>query len=107
MVSIQYEGVNMNQIRTSVFLSDINAGYRIFSIAKVPNEKRQKVLEKINELHNKWRWVSFAIDEDSELCSRLDVFYSENDIEIYAQALYQIVDITDKCYPEIMNALWS
>jgi len=107
VVPVKYIGENMKEIRTVMFFTDVNASYKIFSVAKVPSAKREKMLEKINELHNQWRWVSIAIDEDDEIFFELDVWCSEKDIEICTQALIQIVDIADSCYPEIMKVLWS
>lgn len=107
VISVQYVGDNMKDIRTLMFFSDSDVCYKIFSIAKVPNAKRAAVLEKINELHNQWRWISLAIDGDNEIFSELDVFCSETNIEICTLGLFQIVDITDKCYPEIMKAIWA
>lgn len=106
-ISIQYEGENMKQIRVLLFFSETDVCYKIFSIAKVPDIKMEEALEKINELHNKWRWLTFAIDEDNEIWAELDLFYSEKDIDIYTDGLVQIIDITDKCYPEFMKLIWS
>lgn len=107
VISVQYLGENMKEIRAIILLSDSTVNFKIFSIAKVPNTKRGAVLEKINELHNKWRWISFAIDDDNEILSQLDVFCSENNIDVCLFGLYQIVDITEKCYPEIMKVIWG
>ena len=107
VVSVQYVGENMKEIRTTMFFSNVDVCYKIFSIAKVPNIKRAAILEKINELLNQWRWISIAIDEDNEIFSELDFFCSEKDIEKCTLGLLQIVNITDRCYPEIMKILWS
>ncbi len=107
VLSCSFSANKMQSIRVSIFVYDNVITFKVFSIAKVPADKRDLMLRKINDLHTEWKWITLGIDEDEEIFARMDVSVCEADMQICVKTLYRIVDITDDCYPDIMKVLWS
>lgn len=107
IVLTDWTAEKIRSISVRIFMSDCDMVAKVFSIAVVPNEKRNSILEKFNELHNKWRWINFYIDEDNEITARIEaVFCESNVVEVCDVMLSKIINITDECYPELMKVLW-
>lgn len=107
VVLTEWSAEKMRSISVKMFLSDSDLVAKVFSIAKVSDEKRSFVLEKINELHNQWRWINFYIDDDNEITAQIDAIFCEsNAAEVCDEILTKIINITDNCYPELVKVLW-
>ena len=65
-VSVKYSAENMESINLSFFFDQDCQSFalRVFSIAKVPQNKIPAVLSVCNELANDYRWVRFYVDND-------------------------------------------
>ncbi|MDO4173635.1 MAG: YbjN domain-containing protein [Eubacteriales bacterium] len=47
-------------------------GIRCYKLGKVPKERRQLMLEKLNDLNANYAWVRFFLDSDDDVAAALD-----------------------------------
>ena len=78
---------------------------------KINDDNRQALLELINSLHNRFRYVVFSIDEDNSLCASYEfALFGEDENIIEKQVITTIVlvsEVVDACIPEIMMNIWK
>ena len=109
-VSVKYSAENMESINLSFFFDQDCQSFalRVFSIAKVPQNKVPAVLGVCNELANDYRWVRFYVDNDNEITASYDGVI---DVDTAAPVCYELLgrtlSIVDESYPRFMKALWS
>ena len=109
-VSVKYSADNMESINLSFFFDQDCQSFalRVFSIAKVPQNKIPAVLSVCNELANEYRWVRFYVDNDNEITASYDGVI---DVDTAAPVCYELLgrtlSIVDEGYPRFMKALWS
>ena len=66
------------------------------------------MLESVNTLNVKYRWLSFYIDGDEEVtCNADSVLNAETAAEVCFNLLVRFITIVDEAYPELMKALWK
>lgn len=104
-------GTNVNAIKL-VFISrddDSDVAIRSFNITpKIPEDKKSVVLEAMNKLNSKYRFVKFALDDDGAISVSYDVPTSAGEVGgIAFEMLVRLVKIIDESYPELMKAIWS
>ena len=81
---------------------------RILSFVRVPEDKRTAVLEAINSLQRRFRYVNYAIDDDGDLHIGYDLpLHTENVGEAAMEMFIRMVKIADDSYPVLMKAIWS
>lgn len=79
---------------------------RAFSICKVKSVS-EKLLEKINEINNTYRWICLFIDDDN-ISARCDAYLDENNAaQICFRYAVRLVTIIDEIYPQLMKLIWS
>lgn len=98
---------NMHSISIQFFFSDNDVGIRVFSIATVPENKREAVLNELNEITCKYRWVNFSIDKDNEVIAAIDAIIDyDSAAEVCYELMFKMYNIVDDMYPKIMKQLW-
>lgn len=99
------ENINGVQVFAAIGDEDIQMG--MLNFIKVPDNKKMAVLEKINELNSKYRWVKLQL-ENGSVSATIDAIYDNDSIIVQWDNLTsRITSIPDACYPEIMKILWS
>lgn len=107
IIHIIASGDNVSNLQIAVFISDDTVSVRAFSIAKTPENRKNVIMEKINELHNKYRWITFYIDNDNNLNARMDAYFNNSWAgEICLNGVFRIFNIVDESYPEFMRYIW-
>lgn len=109
-VQIGFNGDNMPTISLIFVFGDDgrDVGIRVFSIAKVPEDKIGNACFACSKLNSKFRWVKFYLDSDNEVTASMDAVidpYTTGE-ECY-ELLIRTTNIVDKAYPDIMKMLWS
>ena len=84
---------------------------RNYLIRDISEKKRQRMLEIVNDLNKKFRYITFSIDEDGDLLAAYDFSIFSTDKEVVDKQVGTMLCITgeimDKCFPKIMKALWE
>ena len=109
-VEAGYSGSNVSGI-TMRFIStddDNDVACRIFSFLKVPESKRGAVLEAMNTLQRKYRYVTFTLDDDNEIHIGHDLpVRTVNVGDVCVEMFIRMAKIADDAYPIFMKAIWS
>ena len=109
-VRIPYSGQNLKTIPMFVSFDRQGgaiANIKCFEIASFKG-KEEKGLRLCNELHNKYRWLKFYLDEDLDLIACLDTYFDERTCGFFCLDLVaRSVSIIDEIYPQIANAVWA
>ncbi len=88
-----------------------DAQLRCYLAENVKEHQRDALLEVINSLNGRYRYITLSIDSDGDILSTYDfTFFSTDEETITRQVLtmlYLVSDIMDKCIPKIMKAIWS
>lgn len=109
-VSVGFNCKNVNSIEVRFISTDDDSDVkvRLFSLLRVPTEKQSAVLEQLNILNNRYRFVRFFLDNDNDVNIAYDFTVSTSSDCLGAscfEMLRRFVDIADEAYPEIMKAL--
>lgn len=84
---------------------------RNYLVRGISEEKFPRVLEIINDLNKKFRYITFSIDEDGDILAAYDFCIFSPDKEVVDRQvgtmMYIASDIMDKCFPKIMKVLWE
>lgn len=87
---------------------DNDVAARILSLVKVTDEKRPAVLEAINSLQRRFRYVNFTIDDDGDVHVGYDMPVRTTNVgDIAVEMFVRMVKIADDAYPVLMKAIWS
>lgn len=109
-VRVGYNCDNVSSIVVRFISSDDDndVAARIWTLAKATPAKRAAVLEAINELNAKYRYVFFYLDDDNEVNVGYDFPLRTTNVGAIArEILNRMVNIADEAYPILMKALWS
>jgi len=109
-IGITLKGEHIQAVTVEFFFDkkgkDVNISS--YSIARVPKEKINKMLEKINALNRKYRWINFYIDDDNDISASYDAIVNDDTAaEICMEHFYYFYNIIDEIYEEIMKTIWS
>ena len=107
-------------LRLSKSCTDIRLKMRISSsgdakiwsyvFSGVSQRRRNQVLEAMNSGMASYRFISFYVDSENDLCAGYDfeVFGDEIDASRHIKVIYEMfVDVLDKCMIDINKAVWS
>lgn len=109
-VGFNCKNINSIEVRFVSTDDDSDVKVRLFSLLRVPVEKRGVVLEQLNTLNNRYRFSKFSLDDGGDVNMAYDFAVSTGSDCIAAccfEMLRRFVNIADEAYPEIMKALWS
>jgi hypothetical protein len=110
-LSITYNCDNVPSVRVVVIFDkdgDPLVALRVWSIAKVKEEKMPQALVACNDLNNKFRWVKFTVDSDLEFSAQMDAHVDAYSCgEEVLSLVRRTVNIVDDAYPELMKVIWG
>lgn len=76
-------------------------------VAQIPEDKKTAVLECLNNLNSKYRYIKYVLDGKS-IHAEYDVAVSAENIgEIAVEIFVRFAKIIDDSYPELMKAIWG
>ena len=84
---------------------------RCYLAEDTPKSKHKELLEVINALNNRYRYITLSLDSDGDILAAYDfTIFGTDETAIEKQAMSMVVllsDIMDKCIPPIMKIVWS
>ncbi len=81
---------------------------RIFSLIQVSHDKTDQMLETLNGIQKKYRFLRFTLDADNEVKVEYDMPNCTTDVgPIAVELLVRTMRIIDDVYPELMRCLWN
>ena len=82
---------------------------RAFSFIKaVPAEKKLAMLKAFNQLHTRFNFVRFMMDDDGDIPAAYDFPECEKDIgSAAAEIALRLSNIISDAYPDLMRARWN
>ena len=87
---------------------DNDVAVRVFGLLRVDDTQKAKILETLNALNVKYRYVKFCCDNDGDVNIEYDYpVRSENPENSAEEIVIRFVKIIDVAYPQLMHALWS
>lgn len=96
------------KIRILSIFTDDTVANRVFSVAKIPDDKTGNVLFVLNEMNDKYRFTKFYLDSDNEVTLSSDaILQSESSGNETFRLVYSIIRMVDDVYPRIMKELWG
>ena len=105
-VNVSFGGDNKDEIDVKIFFDkDLDAvSMRCWRVISFNKADLAKVLAKVNDINCDYKFVKFVVDEeDLSVDAEIDCPLRDDDNagEIAYDALYYIVKIVDKAYPEL------
>ncbi len=81
---------------------------RVFQLANIPEGKKGAVLSVLNDMHEKFRFFKFVVDEDGDLNVEYDFPKEGGDPgKAAVEMVIRLMQIVDDIYPPVMKVLWS
>ena len=88
--------------------NDNDVAVRVFGLLRVDDTQKAKILETLNALNVKYRYVKFCCDNDGDVNIEYDYpVRSENPENSAEEIVIRFVKIIDDAYPQLMHALWN
>lgn len=107
---IVYTGDNLKSIPVLVVFDkdgDPLVQFFCFEICNYKG-KEDKGIQVCNEMNNKYRWVKYYVDSDSDIVCTIDAHIDSLSCgEEVLELVRRVVNITDEAYPSFMRGLWS
>ena len=108
VVKVVYSGDNLKTIPVYVFFDedgDPLVGFKCWDIANFKDEKMAAGIIACNQLNDKYRWVKFYLDKDSDVIAQIDAYVDEENCGRFCLSLVRrMVNIVDGGYPTLMQA---
>ena len=81
---------------------------RLMCLLRAPAEKRAQVLEQINSVNRKYRFLKFVLSDNGNVHGEYDFPAELNEVGAVAvELLARTMQIVDEAYPDLMHAAWS
>ena len=75
---------------------------------KVPENKKDAVLQAVNECNKKFRWMKFVLKDEGDVEAEVDaVIQLDSCAEECFELMIRMCSIVDDAYPILMKAIWS
>ncbi|MBO4400292.1 MAG: YbjN domain-containing protein [Selenomonadaceae bacterium] len=90
--------------------TDGDCKIRCYLAKGVADKKRDEMLEVLNSLNTKYRYVTLSLDTDNDVLASYDfrIFGDAETADRQVGAMIFIVSrIMDKCVPKIMRVIWN
>ena len=97
---------NINNTQIFAIIGEDDIQMAMLNYINVPENKKTVVVEKINELNSKYRWIKLQL-ENGCVSSTIDAVFDDGSLlSIWDNLILRITTISETCYPEIMKVLW-
>lgn len=109
VVKITYEGDNLKSIPVYVFFDEDGEPLVQLKCWDVVSckDKEDKGIRICNDLNNKYRWVKFSVDNDSDVVISIDAYIDGATCgEECLKLVARVVNITDNAYPDLVKAIF-
>ena len=80
---------------------------RIFGLVSFPEEKTAPMMEAINELNGKYRWLKFYSTGEKVNVQCDAIINEDTSGKIGVELLLRTMSIVDEAYPAFMRVLWA
>ncbi|MGI6221196.1 MAG: YbjN domain-containing protein [Coriobacteriales bacterium] len=93
-----------------VFFDDDGNSVHVLTapIANIPEERIPRMLEVLNDLHNRFRWIRFYIDGDNDLVADTDIIIDDVTAgDMCVEIVMRTASVIDDAYADIMRAVWA
>lgn len=109
-IDLKLKTDNIASIEVELFINEDNyVSVRSFWICKVTEEKKNLVLETLNELNKEFHWVKF-FEDDNYVCAAADATVVASDPDFASRMIDFIanyMDVLNEAYPKLMIAIWG
>lgn len=110
-VKVIFKTASISSFSVLLISTDENndVALRVFDLVMVPPAKQQSVMNAINEVNNKFRYAKFVLNmKDSTVQMQMDIPMKTTDVgEIVMEMISRTLDIAEKAYPTLMQAVWG
>lgn len=80
---------------------------RILSYITIPEEKRPEILEIINSLHMRYRFIRFVLTKNNQIIVEYDIPVSCVALaDVAYEMCVRFLDVADQGYVDFMKAIW-
>ena len=87
---------------------DNDVSMRVFSLVKVEEEKRDNVIQVLNNLNVQYRYTKFVCDKDGDVNVEYDYpLTGSNPAESAEEMVIRFAQIVREAFPQIMRAVWA
>ena len=98
-------------IRCSMHVSSLGS-VKIWTIISrnIPSHKRQALLNTLNDISARLRFIRLCLDSDNDICASYDMSLFGNEETAEEQLMFILFVFThslDECLPEILPILWQ
>lgn len=105
-------GVNGKSARYDLFFifdaDGRSMGIRTPELAKVPIDKKLPIMDLINQLNMRFRWIKFFIDGEENINAQIDtVLRGDAPGKTGVEMMVRMFKIIDEAYPQFMRTIWS
>ena len=84
-----------------------SASLRVFGLVSFPEEKTAPMMEAVNELNGKYRWLKFFTNEEKVNVQCDAIISDDTSGRICVELLLRTMKIIDEAYPAFMRVLWA
>ena len=88
---------------------DNDAALCVYDLVMVPQARQQSVMNANNEVNNAFRYAKFVLNlKDSTIQMHMDFPMKTTDVgETAMELMSRTLDIAEKAYPTLMQAVWG
>ena len=77
-------------------------------LAQTPEGRFESMVRACNRMNQKYRWVTFSIDDDGAVACNADVIIDERTAaDVTIEMVWHMANIMNKAYPEFMKEAWA
>ena len=103
---------NCPGFNVSFIVNDIgDVKLRCYLAEDTAQSKRGKLLEVVNDLNGRYRYITVSLDDDGDILAAYDFTIFSKDVDDMKLAVcgttVLFAKVADNCIPSIMKALWS
>ncbi|MBQ7876522.1 MAG: YbjN domain-containing protein [Clostridia bacterium] len=110
-INFNVAGKNFSALNIHIFFDEeklATATIRAFQLCKFPEEKNLLLLQTVNNLNYKYRWVTFSATEEGQIVAGMDVdCEGENVAARLFRMLERFLSVVDAAYPNVMKVLYT
>ena len=111
MFTLPFGAKNVPAINLKIIISQKNTCKILAYLAnEIPDSKRAAMLEVLNKLNRKFRYIKLVLDSDNDVMASYDFsFYGDEETAVTAldEIIYLVKSSADESIPKIMQLIWA